>query len=269
MTPGATRRRETTETVRDRISTLFPADDGWGGEAQTAPDPPEPPAAAPSPEVDAEWEPSPPPPPPPRSGLGLHPGLFLDRRALVGLTVLLLLAVGYAVQHFWLGRPQEVHVPLLASGSPSVASSPSLPHSAQAPPGAEVVVDVAGKVQHPGLRSLPNGARVADALRVAGGPLPDTDTDSLNLARVLTDGEQIVVGGPAAPPGPASPSAPLSLNHATVEQLDTLPGVGPALAQRIATFRRQHGGFSTLDQLRQVSGIGERKFLDLRSLLTL
>ncbi|WP_082119487.1 ComEA family DNA-binding protein [Saccharothrix sp. ST-888] len=206
----------------------------------------------------------------------LHPGLALDRRAVLGLTVLLLLAVGYAVQHFWLGRPEPVPIPAAVP----VASPVSAAHSGADPPassaagpsGAVVVVEVAGKVRHPGLRTLPSGSRVSDAVSAAGGPLPETDTTGLNLARLLTDGEQIVVGAPAGQPSPAAaggPKGPLSLNQATIEQLDALPGVGPTLAERIVHFRQEHGGFRSVDQLRQVSGIGARKFGELRPLLTL
>ncbi|MEE1787952.1 ComEA family DNA-binding protein [Streptomyces sp. SP17BM10] len=233
----------------------------------------------------------------PRVPFRFGPAVVLDRRAVVGLAVLLLFAVGYAVQHFWLARPQEVAVPALAAGVP-VASPQSLPagaaetgaeggpQGAVPPPAVQpvVVVDVGGRVHTPGLHTLPGGSRVADALRVAGGPLPETDTRSLNLARVLTDGEQIRVGEPAPPPGvdpgvaagagPGPPAVvpskqPVSLNRATLEQLDTLPGVGPTLAQRILAFRTSHGSFRTLDQLRQVSGIGARTYAELRPLLTL
>ncbi|MFE6870181.1 ComEA family DNA-binding protein [Kitasatospora sp. NPDC057692] len=219
--------------------------------------------------------------------------LMLERRAVVGLLVLLLLAVGYGVQHFWLARPQPVEVPAVAVASvPSAAvPGPGPPDGAAggaagsdtggAAPGAVavVVVDVGGRVGSPGVHTLPGGSRVADALRVAGGPLPGTDTGNLNLARVLADGEQILVGEPSPQPaagaGPGPPPAgaskqPVSLNRATLEQLDTLPGVGPTLAQRIIAFRASHGGaFRSLDQLRQVSGIGERTYTELRPLLTL
>lgn len=134
------------------------------------------------------------------------------------------------------------------------------------------MVDVAGKVAHPGLRSLPGGARVADAVRAAGGVLPGVDTDGLNLARVLVDGEQILVGSPSPPSGSAGatgPRPPVSLNHATLEQLDALPGVGPVLAQHILDFRLSHSGFRSLDQLRQISGIGDRKLAELKHLVTL
>ncbi|MBC7269062.1 MAG: ComEA family DNA-binding protein, partial [Streptomyces sp.] len=128
---------------------------------------------------------------------------------------------------------------------------------------------------------LPAGSRVADALDAAGGVRPGTDTDGLNRARFLVDGEQVVVGGPApaAAPVPAAgaggggalagvaPVAPVSLNTATAEQLDTLPGVGPVLAQHILDYRTQHGGFRSVDELREVKGIGERRFADLRDLV--
>ncbi|MBD0690636.1 hypothetical protein BG452_08065 [Streptomyces sp. CBMA123] len=220
--------------------------------------------------------------------------LALDRRAVAGLTILLLFAVGYAVQHFWLARPEAVAVPTLAAASALPESSPVAtdgppgsgagPPVAAAGPGAEaaVVIDIGGRVHLPGLHTLPGGSRVADALRAAGGPLPETDTRGLNLARVLTDGEQILVGeqvpapvpvpvpaGAGALSGAGAPRPPVSLNRATLEQLDSLPGVGPTLAQRILAYRTSHGSFRSIDQLRQVSGIGTRTFAELRPLLTL
>ncbi|MER6396165.1 ComEA family DNA-binding protein [Kitasatospora sp. NPDC001603] len=228
---------------------------------------------------------------PGRAPFRFGPAVVLDRRAVSGLVVLLLLAVGYGVQHFWLARPQPVAVPTVALPTPAVApaepgaSPPSTPESSAGPvpaaPGdaaarTVVVVDIGGRVHAPGVHTLPGGSRVADALRVAGGPLPETETKGLNLARVLTDGEQILVGEPdgaaQAVGGPATgavPKPPVSLNHATLEQLDTLPGVGPTLAQRIIAFRASHGSFRSLDQLRQVSGIGERTYAELRPMLTL
>ena len=120
----------------------------------------------------------------------------------------------------------------------------------------------------------------ADALRAAGGVRPGTNTDGLNRARLLVDGEQIVVGGPAPAPGagpagppgpaaggPAAPGTPISLSTATVDQLDALPGVGPVLAQHIVDYRSQHGGFRSVDELREVNGIGQRRFADLRKLV--
>jgi competence protein ComEA len=135
-----------------------------------------------------------------------------------------------------------------------------------------------GKVHHPGVVRLASGSRVEDALRDAGGALPGVDLSSLNLARKVTDGEQIAVGvtgvlADSAPPGGSdsasgAPSAAIDLNAASVAQLDTLPGVGPVLAQRIVDWRTAHGRFDSVDQLREVSGIGPSRFDDLKALVT-
>lgn len=209
---------------------------------------------------------------PPRLPLRLRlPAAFaLDRRAVLGLTVLLVLATGYAVQHFWLGRPHPVPVPAIAMAE-AVSDRTAEGAPPQQPTDPSLVVDIAGKVQHPGLRTLPAGSRVADALAAAGGPLPGADISLLNLARPLTDGEQILVDTGQAPGGaaPTGPTGPVSLNHAGADQLDSLPGVGPALAQRILQYRLTHGPFQSIDQLRHVPGIGARKYEDLKPLLTL
>jgi competence protein ComEA len=142
-----------------------------------------------------------------------------------------------------------------------------------------VTVDVAGKVRRPGLTTLPAGSRVADALRRAGGPRGRVDLTPLNLARVLVDGEQIVVGrpapvpsGPAAAGGAAAPSPTgslVNLNTATSEQLDTLPGVGPVTAQKILDWRAAHGAFSSVEELLEIDGIGEKTLADLIPHVTL
>jgi competence protein ComEA len=130
---------------------------------------------------------------------------------------------------------------------------------------AQIVVAVSGRVQRPGLVRLPVGARVADALEAAGGALPGTDLSSVNLARKLTDGELIAIGVDAG----ATPGGKVSLNSATPAQLDALPGVGPVLAQRIIDYRTQHGGFRSINELRQVDGIGEETFARLKELVVL
>ncbi|MEU0211930.1 ComEA family DNA-binding protein [Streptomyces canus] len=214
----------------------------------------------------------------------------LERRNVVALSVLLVVAAVFAVQHFWTGRTQSVQAPEVVraaapfgeSGASSEggrrgAAGPAVPGgvpNTAGPAGAEIVVDVGGKVREPGIQRLPAGSRVADALKAAGGVRPGTNTDSLNRARFLVDGEQVIVGGPAAPGpggpvsgGQAGPAAPVSLSTATVDQLDTLPGVGPVLAQHIVDYRTRHGGFRSVDELREVNGIGDRRFADLRNLV--
>ncbi len=216
----------------------------------------------------------------------------LERRSVVALTVVLVLAAGFAAQHFWSGRTQSVRAPEVVravapygGGEPGEEAGAGASAAAGVPgaagtAAAEIVVDVSGKVREPGIHRLPAGSRVADALRAAGGVRPGTNTDALNRARFLVDGEQVIVGGPAAVPGAASgtgsggvavggaaPTAPVSLNTATVDQLDTLPGVGPVLAQHIVDYRTQHGGFRSVDELQEVNGIGTRRFADLRNLV--
>jgi competence protein ComEA len=132
-----------------------------------------------------------------------------------------------------------------------------------------VTVSVVGLVTAPGLVTLPAGSRVADALAAVGGLLPDADPASLNAAALLSDGQQIAIGVPAAvPPSGGATAAtgrggPLNLNTATVADLDALPGIGPVLAQRIVDHRTAHGPFTSVDQLDEVSGVGPAIFADL------
>ncbi|MEU6796939.1 ComEA family DNA-binding protein [Nonomuraea wenchangensis] len=131
----------------------------------------------------------------------------------------------------------------------------------------KLTVHVTGKVRKPGVYLLPVGTRVADAVTAAGGPSRTTATGTLNLARRLIDGEQIVVGAPgpsAAVPGASPADLVLDLNTATTDQLEQLPGVGEVLAARIAEFRAAHGGFTSVEQLREVSGIGVRKYAEIK-----
>ncbi|MGW0395689.1 helix-hairpin-helix domain-containing protein [Streptomyces sp. NPDC003042] len=194
----------------------------------------------------------------------------LEPRAVGAVAVVLVAAVGLAGWQYWSGRPQPVTAPAVIRPASAPAAVPvPLAGAAPASAGARIVVDVSGKVRDPGVRRLPSGSRVEDALAAAGGVRPGTDVTGLNRARILVDGEQVLVGATAQPPPPGGgPSpGPLSLASATVEQLDGLPGVGPVLAQHIVDFRTARGGFRAVEELRQVNGIGERRFADLRPLV--
>lgn len=186
------------------------------------------------------------------------------RRGAAALLLIGVLAAVVAAAVVLRGQPAEVVVPEVAeSGTPLPGSD-----QASAAPTGELVVSVAGEVVRPGLVRLPAGSRVDDAVRAAGGLAPGADVGLLNLARRLVDGEQVLVGIDAPPGAPATggaaPGGLLDLNAATAEQLDALPGIGPVLAERIVEWRTEHGGFRSVDQLREVPGIGESKYATLK-----
>ncbi len=136
-----------------------------------------------------------------------------------------------------------------------------------------MVVDVTGAVRRPGVYRLPIGARVTDAVSRAGGPEGDAALEAINLAARLSDGQQVLVPalGPAGAPlttaGTGGEEGPISLGSATVEQLETIDGIGPVTAGDIVEFRDQHGGLSSVDQLDQVAGIGPATMEALRGRL--
>lgn len=178
-----------------------------------------------------------------------------------GLRVLLAVgALAAAVAAFLVWRAQPRPQPLPAP-APVTPASPS--------PTAQVTVHVAGKIRKPGVYLLPSGARVTDAVTAAGGLTRGASIGALNLARRLIDGEQIVVGATTTPGAQGSPvvdpaGALIDLNTATPEQLEQLPGVGEVLAGRIVEYRTSRGGFTSIDQLRDVSGIGASRFEEIK-----
>jgi competence protein ComEA len=162
---------------------------------------------------------------------------------------------------------------LKESGSEPAASRPPAPVRVQRAGGGQAFVHVTGAVRRPGVYSIPSWARLDRAVKRAGGPSPGADLEGVNLAAKVADGQQVVVprrgalapavAGAGAGPG-AAPSAPISLNTATPDQLDQLEGVGPATAQKILDWRKQHGGFRSVDDLKQITGIGPKKFAALK-----
>jgi competence protein ComEA len=169
------------------------------------------------------------------------------------------------------GMPSAL-VSLPSAGAGSASATPST--------GSTIVIDVTGKVRHPGIATLPLGSRVVDAVEAAGGARKGVSLRTLNLARVLVDGEQIVVGipGPAgvaasaasAPGAGPSGSVPLvNLNTADQTALESLPGVGPVTAQAILKWRSENGSFTAVDELLEVSGIGDATLAEIAPFVTL
>ncbi|WP_029149850.1 ComEA family DNA-binding protein [Microbacterium indicum] len=179
---------------------------------------------------------------------------------------LLALAITVAIG-IWRGATAPVEV--IAGADSPAASAPA------ADLAGELYVHVSGAVASPGLYVLGTGARVVDAVSAAGGLADDAATDTVNLARLVTDGEQLVVpaegeapAAPAASGGDPAPAAPVSINTADAAALEELPGIGPALAQRIIDQRTTAGPFATVDDLLSVSGIGPKVLESLRPLVT-
>lgn len=218
-------------------------------------------------------------------------GLLLVGAAVVSVLLLRLVVVAHRAQ----AVPLRMTSSSAAAGdaasavrSTTTASPEAVPTGSPTTSGgaaAGVLVHVVGQVRRPGVVRLPAGARVEQALDAAGGATRKADLVRVNLARLVVDGEQIVVPGPGEPiagaaPAPGagtgtaggsgagpSPASPVDLNTASLEQLDGLPGVGPVLAQRIVDWRSQNGRFSTVDELGEVSGIGEKVLERLRPLV--
>ncbi len=208
----------------------------------------------------------------------------LSRGELAGLIVVVALTlVGVGL---WYSRslPRSVNVsgPSPAASSPSVPSASPLVASgapvggSPSPSGAALVVDVSGWVRHPGVFEFPAGSRVIDAVKRAGGAKSNADLSALNLAALLVDGSQIIVskegGTLGIPVAGASPGvaggALVNINTATEPELETLTGVGPVLGAAIVQYRTDHGPFTSVDQLQDVSGIGPATLEALRPQVT-
>jgi competence protein ComEA len=189
----------------------------------------------------------------------------LSRRQLFAAAVAVAIVLVVFVRHLGgSGSGARAVTPLAAPAKPAKAVAAKL-----------LVIDVAGAVRRPGLYRLREGSRIDDAIAAAGGPTAKAQLDAVNLAAPIADGEQVVVpgrgvaGAPAATPPAAgsSPSAPLDLNTATAEQLDSLPGIGPVTAQKILDYRQAHGPFHSVAELEGVPGIGPGRLSQLKGLV--
>lgn len=187
----------------------------------------------------------------------------LSRRQLFGLAAAAVFVLLLALRH------------LGGSGSSAPAVTP-VQQAAKPKSVAQklLVVDVAGAVRHPGVYRLRSGLRIDDAIAAAGGTRPKAQLGAVNLAAPIADGEQIVVPGRGvaasavgSPSAGSSPSAPLDLNSATLEELENLPGIGPVTAQKILDYRQQHGAFHSVAELQGVSGIGPAHMAQLKGLV--
>ncbi len=201
------------------------------------------------------WAPLPPGPPVPPSERAGGRRLSLDRRALRALAALIAVAVLAAGWVWWQGRPRPVALAPVA-GAPSALGVPSAPAFATG----EVVVHVIGAVRRPGLVHLRAGSRVAEAIDAVGGASSPKALATVNLARLLVDGEQIVVGAAAA-----AQESGVNLNTADATAFEALPGVGPVLATRIVDWRAKNGPFRSVDELGEVAGIGDAILAQLRA----
>ena len=178
-----------------------------------------------------------------------------------GLILVFTLSIGIGAFYFLNSRPQpatqavDVVTPLINQVEQS-----------------KLIINVAGKVKSPGVYQLPPGSRVIDAIEAAGNHLKGVDISDINLARLLVDGEQILVGGNRLQSSKSvarkiTVDNPLDINRATLAQLDTLPGIGPVTAQRIIDYRNKAGRINALDELKKISGLGGAKFEEIKSLL--
>ena len=202
---------------------------------------------------------------------------------MLGLFGIALLLVGGVIFWYLRSLPTPVRVNAAIPAKAPIQEAGTSP----SPSPTAVMVYVSGWVKRPGVYEFESGDRVVDAIERAGGPKNGADLNALNLAAFLTDAQQILVvkKGEAAPPATSSGAsgssgtptggtsgapggALVNLNTATLDQLETLPGIGPALGQRIIDYREQHGPFRTVEDLLDVSGIGDQRLADLRDQVT-
>jgi competence protein ComEA len=189
----------------------------------------------------------------------------IDKEQKQGLMLVFILTIGIASFYFINSRP-SMQPALVQDLNPGMVQE----NVSESP--VDLIINVAGKVNNPGVYQLPKGSRVIDAIKAAGNQRNGVDISDINLARILVDGEQILVGSPKPSSGKIAPKKitidnPLDINRATTTQLDTLPGIGPVTAQRIIDYRTKVGRINSVDELKKISGLGGTKFEEIKSLL--
>ena len=189
----------------------------------------------------------------------------IDKEQKQGLMLVFILTIGIAGFYFINSRP-SMQPALVQDLNPGMVQE----NVSESP--VDLIINVAGKVNNPGVYQLPKGSRVIDAIKAAGNQRNGVDISDINLARILVDGEQILVGSPKPSSGKIVPKKitidnPLDINRATITQLDSLPGIGPVTAQRILDYRTKVGRINSVDELKKISGLGGAKFEEIKSLL--
>ena len=221
----------------------------------------------------------------------------LSRRQIIAYVAVAVVVVAVGVRYVVLPKhagPAEAQAVVLApvaaspSGAAEQAGTAAQSGSPAASPSPDLVVYVCGAVRTPGVVRLPAGARVTDALELAGGPTAKAELAAVNLAAPVTDGQQILVpergaavaaapatsgsssssGALSVTPSGATPGALININTASLEELDSLNGVGPSTAQKIIDYRTENGGFKTVDEIKEVPGIGDAKFAAMKDSIT-
>ena len=205
----------------------------------------------------------------------MQPIVLSRRRVLLGgllLVAALLVGARFVVRA---GTPAGAPAPPIVGSAEDPTGAGSVSAGASPVPSTRLVVYVVGAVRRPGLYRVPQGSRVADAVARAGGVTRKADPAALNLAAPVADGEQVLVparlpravAAAQGAPTPGVPVGPIQLSSATAEQLDSLPGIGPATAQKILDYRAEHGAFRSVDELDEVPGIGPTRVEQLRGLV--